>query len=205
MMVVGFAQFVNGDMENIKIKTKRKRPKGVKKTCLQCHIDIIDTTNHRQQKYCSKKCMSIANLKNPVSVPRQCNNCGSSFEDKTKGKNKRFCNYQCKTNYLPNRIKHSLRSRLNSALRNSNKTASAARDLGCTFEDFKKHIEDQWLDGMTWETYGKTGWTMDHIKPLDAFDLADPVELKKAIHYTNLQPLWAKENSSKGARYDYNK
>jgi len=37
-------------------------------------------------------------------------------------------------------------------------------------------------------------------KPLAEFDLTDPVEFKKACHYTNLQPLWAYDNFTKRYR-----
>ena len=55
---------------------------------------------------------------------------------------------------------------------------------------------------MTWNNWSKTGWHIDHIKPCVLFDLSNPVEQSKCFHYTNLQPLWAKENLSKGKVYN---
>lgn len=98
------------------------------------------------------------------------------------------------------RLKKRLRIRLNHALKNNWKKGSAVSNLGCSIEDLKKHLESQFQPGMTWDNYGRTGWHIDHIIPLSAFDLTNPIELKKACHYTNLQPLWAKDNLQKGAK-----
>lgn len=53
---------------------------------------------------------------------------------------------------------------------------------------------------MSWDNYGMYGWHIDHIKPCSSFDLSNPAEQKICFHYTNLQPLWAKENLSKGKK-----
>jgi hypothetical protein len=55
---------------------------------------------------------------------------------------------------------------------------------------------------MNWLNYGvgKGKWNIDHMLPLDSFDLTDSAQLKLACHYTNLQPLWSVENSAKGSK-----
>jgi hypothetical protein len=74
------------------------------------------------------------------------------------------------------------------------------RFLGCSVDEARRHIEKQWLPGMSWENHSRSGWHIDHIVPLKAFSLADAEQAKRALHYTNLRPLWAKDNLSKGAK-----
>jgi hypothetical protein len=66
--------------------------------------------------------------------------------------------------------------------------------LGCSFEDFKIHLEKQFTEGMSWENQGK--WHLDHIYPVSK--AKDEDHLIKLNHYTNFQPLWAIDNIKKG-------
>jgi hypothetical protein len=66
--------------------------------------------------------------------------------------------------------------------------------LGCTYEEFKKHLENQFTKGMSWENQGE--WHLDHIYPVSL--AKDEEELYKLNHYTNFQPLWAEDNFKKG-------
>ena len=65
--------------------------------------------------------------------------------------------------------------------------------LGCSYEDFKKHLERQFKKGMTWNNQGE--WHLDHIYPVSL--AKDEHEVIKLNHYTNFQPLWAKDNLEK--------
>jgi hypothetical protein len=80
------------------------------------------------------------------------------------------------------------------------KRGSAVRDLGCTMPELVRHLEGQFLPGMSWDNYGFKGWHIDHIRPLGTFDLEDREQFLKAVHYTNLRPLWAFENLSRGKK-----
>ena len=99
------------------------------------------------------------------------------------------------------KIKHSLRARIGHALKNSQKSGSAVRDLGCSIEKFRDHLEVRFVSNMSWINYGHKGWHIDHIVPLSSFDLTDPKQFREACHYTNLQPLWAKDNLIKGSKH----
>ena len=90
-----------------------------------------------------------------------------------------------------------LRSRLRLALRKNQKRGSTIDLLGCTIQEFKKYIENKFQKGMTWDNWSYKGWHIDHKIPLYHFDLSREDQLKKACHYTNLQPMWAVENLKK--------
>ena len=70
--------------------------------------------------------------------------------------------------------------------------------IGCSLEQLKIHLENRFTKGMNWQNYGRNGWHIDHIKPCTSFDLTDPKQQQECFHYSNLQPLWAKDNISKG-------
>ena len=44
---------------------------------------------------------------------------------------------------------------------------------------------------------------IDHIKPIIQFNLNDPLQQRECFHWSNLQPLWASANQSKGAKIIY--
>jgi hypothetical protein len=69
--------------------------------------------------------------------------------------------------------------------------------LGCSFLEFKEHLENKFLDGMDWTNYGE--WHLDHIKPISL--AKNEKELLELNHYTNFQPLWAFDNISKGNKF----
>ena len=72
--------------------------------------------------------------------------------------------------------------------------------VGCSPAFLREHLERLFSDGMTWENQGE--WHVDHIRPCASFDLSTEEEKKRCFHYTNLQPLWATDNLSKGAAWD---
>lgn len=92
-----------------------------------------------------------------------------------------------------------LRRRILKALDGEVKSGSTYELLGCTWKHLRWHIESQFDAKMTWENHGSY-WHLDHIVPLDAFDLSDPKQQRRACHWNNLQPLEAKENIRKKNR-----
>lgn len=103
------------------------------------------------------------------------------------------------------RIAHILRSKLHSALKMNALRGSTVRDLGCTISEFKFYLEGKFTDGMTWDNWGHRGWTLDHVIPLSFYDLTIREEYLRAIHYTNIQPLWCAQNIQKRDKIITNK
>lgn len=95
------------------------------------------------------------------------------------------------------KIKRNLRRRVHHALMGRNKSDNTFKLIGCSAEEFKAHIESLWLEGMSWDNYGPSGWHIDHIKECHRFDLSDPKQQQECFHYSNQRPLWAKDNLSR--------
>ena len=88
------------------------------------------------------------------------------------------------------------KNRLRTLLRNSitkqgfTKKSKSFEILGCDYESVVIYLEKKFSVGMNWNNHGK--WHIDHIIPISS--AKNEEEVLKLNHYTNLQPLWAKEN-----------
>lgn len=92
------------------------------------------------------------------------------------------------------RIAEVCRCRIRMAIKGSPTNIGFYDILGATIPELRKHIESQFLPGMSWDNHGRFGWHIDHIIPCASFNLRDPDEQKKCFHYTNLRPMWWRDN-----------
>jgi len=92
-----------------------------------------------------------------------------------------------------------MRRRIAIALKTHGKGAGTRELLGCSVEFLWAHLESKFQPGMTKENYGK--WHIDHIRPVDSFDMSDTAQQRECFHWSNLQPLWAVDNWKKGNKY----
>lgn len=102
-----------------------------------------------------------------------------------------------KTNPLY-RIKSNLRRRINRYLKSKSKSTEDI--LGISYLKFILYLENKFTEGMTLDKLGKD-IHIDHIIPLSSAKTEE--EIYKLCHYTNLQPLWAKDNLVKSNKPDY--
>lgn len=109
--------------------------------------------------------------------------------------------YRIKHNTDPlTKLKKNIRNRIRESLKTigGTKNNKTTLILGCTFEEFKQHIESKFEPWMNWDNHGlyngelNHGWDVDHIVPLSTAVNED--EVIKLNHFTNLQPLCSKLN-----------
>ena len=115
---------------------------------------------------------------------------------------------ECRKNYIKrynkerylNDIKFKLNNCIRGMLHRSLSGSSNSYDkLGYTFDKLKSRVEFNFKCGMNWDNYGD--WVIDHKKPVILF-LNQGIEDPKLINMLcNLQPLWYKENASKGSKF----
>ena len=107
-------------------------------------------------------------------------------------------NIKRKKNLLPDPI-FKLHKNISNGIRRNlkivgcNKNSKTQRILGCTYDEFKLHIESQWEEGMNWDNYGKYngeekyGWDYDHIIPISSGKCEE--DIIRLNHHSNIQPL----------------
>lgn len=101
------------------------------------------------------------------------------------------------------KLNENLRRAINHCLHGSKNTNGCENILGYTINELMLHIQKQFRGGMSWENYGRNGWTIDHATPLSwfSFDTDQDQGFKDAWALGNLQPMWFNENISKKNRY----
>lgn len=93
------------------------------------------------------------------------------------------------------RISCSIRELIRKSLKDKGykKNLRTVQILGCSFLDFKNHLESKFHPWMNWENYGlyngslNYGWDIDHIIGLKNGKNED--EIIKLNHFSNLQPM----------------
>lgn len=94
------------------------------------------------------------------------------------------------------KLKKNYRNRLYDYYRGKNRSKRSEEIIGLSWQEFKIYLETKFQTGMNWDNYGQ--WHIDHVIPLCSAN--NSKELEKLFHYTNCQPLWAKDNMLKGAK-----
>jgi len=167
-------------------KTKRSKD-GYMHYCKECHYSQIKNSRHKYVEY-DKQYAKEDWLKKKIDPEYQLKHKEYQREYKRKKR-------QCSTF----RLKENLRTYFYRTI--TNKSSSIFKYLGCSVEEFRVYIENQFSQDMTWENYG-TFWELDHIIPIDIFDFSMEHEIHECWNYQNLQPLTINENKIKSNKYE---
>jgi hypothetical protein len=204
--------YTSGCKECRKIKSKKDYDKLkqndkvviTEKTCASCLIQKDVNSFHKQigtkdgfRSMC-KECRKDKFKSDYQNLPE------FSKKHKQRTKKYRIENKEKYNNYFKERYKkmphvYAWRSMLKSVLRRfgTKKEQKTIEMLGYSAEDLKKHIESLFLEGMSWENWGK--WEIDHIKPVSSFDKTTDTKIVNDLN--NLQPLWKSDNIKKGTKF----
>ncbi len=175
-------------------ETKRAMRVSGKWICNRCGAEFVVTSSSRT--YCKPCAASIraewrsSNLERARAIDRK--------------SSKKYLTSTVEV-HMRLKIIHRMRRALDTTLRRKHRekcggTTQAMKDwIGCEPAMLKAYIEKQFTGGMCWDNYGK--WHIDHVVPLCRFDANSEEDMKKAWHYSNLRPLWARDNLRRPHKY----
>jgi len=166
-------------------------------TCRLCKSEYLKEYNKNTSEIRSK-IKKEYRIKNSKLVKEQKKNYYENNKEKIREYKRKWETDKRKNNLLF-KIKQLVRSRIykfiistNGKISKKNKTFDI---VGCSPEFLKEYFEKQFTEGMSWELMGQH-IHIDHIIPLSSANTEE--EMYELCHYTNLQPLWAKDNLKKG-------
>jgi len=96
------------------------------------------------------------------------------------------------------RLRHNISCAISRSLKTNKKGRRWEKIVNYSLQDLKKHLEKQFTEGMNWDNYGE--WHVDHKIPVSVFNFktVHDIDFKKCWRLKNLQPMWGKDNISKG-------
>lgn len=163
------------------------------KTCNNCYINknISNFTYRKTRNVYESNCKTCNAIR---ERNRRANN-GNSINIK------RRLNKKPKT--IQQKLKESLRKRLNTLVKNRQRKNLYSDLLGCEVAFLMEWFEyifrlDKHLN-MEWSNYGKI-WQIDHVTPCASFDMTNMQNQKTCFNWTNLCPVLKSYNLSKQAK-----
>lgn len=95
------------------------------------------------------------------------------------------------------KIRRRIHVALKSAYRGIRKAETTVKLLGCSYTEFKQHVESQFIEGMTWDGVFDGSIEIDHVRPIALFNLIDPLQQKIAFNFQNCKPMWKQDHAVK--------
>jgi hypothetical protein len=188
-----------GEVKNLSMFSVDKSSKhGHCSQCKECRRQSFDKWRSRNLGY-AKRYMKDWHKENAEECRQYNKRWRIENPEKAKILNKKSRINRIKT--PKGKLNHHIGTGICGSLRGAKRGRHWESLVGFTVMKLKRHIERQFLPGMTWENYGRD-WHIDHKIPIAAFNFSIPEDLdfRRCWALKNLQPLWAKENWGKGAK-----
>lgn len=177
-------------------RTKSERSERIKENRRASYKNNKEVENNRSKIYKEKNKEQISeyNKKYKKENAGKFNKYRINNVDKIRKYNRSYCGDRLQKDYLF-KLSHYVRNIIRKSLKRNgySKKSKTFEILGCSFEEFKFHIESKFEPWMSWENHGfyngqlEFGWDIDHIIPLSI--AKNEEELIRLNHYSNLQPL----------------
>lgn len=180
-------------------EARSKQPRTYSFVCERCGASEARPVGTKRRRFCVA-CRSVSGRRltsNPF-----CSECGCRMKT---GRTRRCppCAAVYERVRLATRHRRVVRrveKRIADALRRGKGWGFLQEALGYSVADLRAHLERQFTRRMTWDRFAAGEIHIDHIVPLRAFDLTRESEVAAAFAITNLRPMWAKENMTKGGK-----
>lgn len=184
-------EYYNKNREKVKLGVSNYRNNNLEK------VNNFVKENYNKNRESLLEYKKIYYIKNRDEMLRMSKDYYEKNKKAIHEKSKLYISYKRKTDPLY-KLKDSIRTLILRSLKSDGyiKSKKTESILGCNISEFKIFIENKFIDGMTWENHGK--WHLDHIIPTSWGN--NESEILNLNHYSNFQPLWAKDNLSKGNR-----
>ena len=177
---------------------------GKRNQCKDCRNENKRKIWHKNKhKYKEKHALTTKLWAQKNKERRRETNAKLKKQKKHKDKRNKYIKDRCKSDPVF-KINQRIRALIKSSFKRKNhrKKCKTIQILGCSFEEFKVYIENQFEPWMNWGNYGrytcsgKRTWQLDHKIPTStAMSEKQIIELN---HYTNFRPLDSYENIKKG-------
>lgn len=163
---------------------------GLSYTCIECCVikrkEQYQKRKEKDSEYHKQKRISLKN-KDPEKLRQKDRN--SYYRNKERVKEDPLY-----------KLSKNIRTRILLSMNSIKKQKRTHDILGCTIEEFKAHIESQFLNWMNWDNYGNycdiispnCSWDLDHIIPVSKGRNEEEIYLLN--HWSNYQPLCSYDN-----------
>jgi hypothetical protein len=100
------------------------------------------------------------------------------------------------------RLNFTLSNRIRQTLKDGKNSRSWKDIVEYNEHELKEHLELRLVGGMTWENYLNGDIHLDHIRPIESFNMETIEEFRECWSLNNLQFLWAVDNIKKLDKWD---